>query len=207
MKHREIKLSGDRMATFSDGVFAIIITLMVLGIQMPNVAKNATSEEVWKQLSTMMPSLIAYGISFFSLAIFWANHHNFFHMLKHVDRSLMWLNMITLFWLSLLPLPTAFMAKHFDKPESTILFGLCMFLCNGFFGLLFYYAVKSKLIIDKLNKRLTKQIIKMIVISCVLWLVSAAVGYISVYISYGIYLLIGTLFFLPQNVEVEEEGY
>ena len=205
MKNREIKLNGDRLSMFSDGVIAIIITLMILGIELPKIDKNATSQQIWSELSTMVPSLIAYIISFFSLAIFWANHHNFFHMIKHIDRGLMWLNMNLLFLLSLIPLPTAFLAQHFQNPIGVMLYSISMFLCNAQFGIVFYYAKRQGLFIDKFNMERGNQIIRLIVYACTLWLVSIPVAYVSVYLSFAIYLFIALMFVFPKNIEIVEE--
>jgi uncharacterized membrane protein len=198
-------LSKERIVAFSDGVIAIIITLMILDIHFPKIAEVSTSNETWLALSNMIPSLIAYLVSFYGLGIFWINHHNFFHMVKHSDRNLLWLNLNLLFWLSLIPLPTSYLANHYASPIATTLYGTVMFMCHASFGMLFSYASRNQLVMDKYNKKRIKQIIRMIIISCVLWLTSVAVGFISTYFSYGLTLLIALLYFLPQNIEIEEE--
>lgn len=205
MKKKITNLSSERLVAFSDGVIAIIITLMILSIRFPDMPKDASSSEIWQQLSTMLPSIAAYIVSFFALGVFWANHHQFFHLTKFADRNLLWLNLNLLFWLSLIPLPTAFLADHYDKPEATTLYGSIMFLCNAFFGVMFYYANRNNLFLDKFNKKRVIQITRMIFWSCVLWLVSIIIGYISVYISYVLYLVIALMFFLPQNIELEDD--
>jgi uncharacterized membrane protein len=197
-------LSKERIVAFSDGVIAIIITLMILDIHLPVIAKGSASHEVWMQLSTMLPSVIAYMISFYGLGVFWVNHHHFFHMVKHSDRNLLWLNLNLLFWLSIIPLPTSYLAVHYNEPEATTLYGSVMFMGHASFGLLFSYASKMDLILEKYSKRRIKQIIQKIILSCALWLTSIALGYISTYISFGLVLLIALLYFLPQNLELEE---
>jgi uncharacterized membrane protein len=198
-------LSKERIVAFSDGVIAIIITLMILDIHFPKIPEGLSGNEIWMELAKMTPSLIAYMVSFYGLGIFWINHHNFFHMVKHSDRNLLWLNLNLLFWLSLLPLPTSYLAEHYDSPIATTLYGAVMFMCHTSFGMLFSYASKKELILDKYNKKRIKQIIRMILVSCIIWLTSIAVGYISTYISYALTLLIAVLYFLPQNIEVDEE--
>jgi uncharacterized membrane protein len=198
-------LNKERIVAFSDGVIAIIITLMVLDIHLPHIAKEASAYEIWHELSTMLPSIVAYGVSFYSLGIFWSNHHHFFFMVKHSDRNLLWLNLNLLFWLSLIPLPTSYLADHYDQPEATTIYGATMLICHFSFGLLVYYASKKNLILDNYSAKTIKKISTMILISCLLWLVSIAAGYYSTYISYGIILAIGIYYFLPQNLELVEE--
>jgi uncharacterized membrane protein len=198
-------LSKERIVAFSDGVIAIIITLMILDIHFPKIAPDSLGNATWMELSKMIPSLIAYMVSFYGLGIFWINHHNFFHMVKHSDRNLLWLNLNLLFWLSLLPLPTSYLAEHYDSPIATTLYGAVMFMCHTSFGMLFSYASRNELVLDTYSKKRIKQIMRMIIISCALWLTSIALGYISTYISYALTLLIAVLYFLPQNLEVDEE--
>jgi uncharacterized membrane protein len=204
MKKYQLKLKADRVATFSDGVFAIIITLMILNIHVPHLGEIVSSKEIWKSLFSLLPSLIAYGVSFFSLAIFWMNHHNFFHMLKHIDSTLLWINMILLFVLSLIPLPTTFISEQFDKPEATLIYGFVMFVCNLVFGIMYYYAMIWDLLIENVNKQRLKLIAKQIIWSCSLWIFSMFIGYISVYLSYATYLIIMLIFVYPQNIELVE---
>ena len=198
-------LSRERIVAFSDGVIAIIITLMILDIHFPNIAKEADSHEIWNRLSGMLPQIIAYGVSFYGLGIFWINHHHFFHMIKHSDRNLLWINLNLLFWLSLIPLPTAYLAEHYDSAEATALYGSVMLISHISFGLLVLYASKKNLILDNYNKNAIKRIFRMIVLSCILWVIAIAVGYFSTYISYGIILLIAIFYFLPQNLELHED--
>lgn len=205
-KRYELKLSGDRLSMFSDGVIAIIITLMIMGINIPDIEGEMTLLKLGMALLAIIPSLLAYAVSFYSLAIFWANHHNFFHLIKHIDRGLMWLNMNLLFWLSLIPLPTAFLAKHYGEPEGIVLYSLCMFMCNASFGVLFIYAKFRGLINAQYNRERIREIIRMIVWACLLWIVALFLGYVSVYLSYIIYAFISILFFLPKNIEVIEES-
>ncbi len=198
-------LSKERIVAFSDGVIAIIITLMILDIHFPKITNTLTGNEIWLELSKMLPSIFAYMVSFYGLGVFWVNHHHFFFMVKHSDRNLLWLNLNLLFWLSLIPLPTSYLAEHYNSPIATTLYGAIMFLCHTSFGLLFSYASKNDLIVNKYSKKRIKQIIRMIIFSCILWLIAIAVGYISTYFSYGLTLLIALLYFLPQNIEVDEE--
>ncbi len=198
-------LSKERIVAFSDGVIAIIITLMILDIHFPKTLSDSNSIETWSQLSGMLPQIIAYSVSFYGLGIFWINHHNFFHMIKHSDRNFLWLNLNLLFWLSLIPLPTSYLAEHYDSPIATTLYGTVMLLSHASFGLLVLYASKKNLTLDNYNQASIRRILRTIVISCILWLTAIAVGYLSTYISYIIILMIAVAYFLPQNLELHHD--
>lgn len=198
-------LNKERVVAFSDGVIAIIITLMVLEIHLPHISNDLTSNEIWTELSTMIPSLLAYMASFYGLGIFWSNHHHFFYMLKHTDITLIWLNLNFLFWLSLIPLPTAFLAEHYDKAEATTIYGGMMLMSHFSIGLIVLYASRKNLILDNYNKKAIKKILIMIFASCALWITAIIVGYYSTYISYIIILIIAIAYALPKNLELHDD--
>src|SRR5690349_6850966 len=127
MAEKHIPLSVNRLLSFSDGVIAIIITIMIFEIKAPAVDESAPSIEVWRGWLHLAPSLIAYALSFVMLGVLWVNHHQFFHQLKNIDRKLLWYNLHLLFWMCIIPVPTAFLGLHFHKPEATALYGFTMF--------------------------------------------------------------------------------
>lgn len=198
-------LSKERIVAFSDGVIAIIITLMVLDIHWPHIPEGLSTKETWMEISKMLPNIIAYMTSFYGLGIFWSNHHHFFHMVKHSDINLIWLNLNLLFWLSMIPLPTSYVAEHYDSAIATTLYGGVMLISHFSFGLLVFYAYTKNLILNNYNQKAIKKILIMIVVSCCLWLTAIAVGYYSTYISYIIILAIAVAYALPKDLEVDEE--
>src|SRR6478735_7571174 len=99
-----MKIGTTRVETFSDGVIAIIITIMVLTIKIPDITKQATPWVFRSQLHNLFPYLIAYAFSFMMIGIFWVNHHHMFHLLEKTDEPLLILNLLFLFWMSLIPL-------------------------------------------------------------------------------------------------------
>ncbi len=102
-------MNKSRLEAFSDGVFAIIITIMVLELKVP----EGTS---WAAVKPLMPVFLSYILSFVFIAIYWVNHHHIMHTLKRVNSRVMWANMHLLFWLSLIPFVTGWMGVNdFDK--------------------------------------------------------------------------------------------
>jgi len=93
-----------RLEAFSDGVLAIIITIMVLELKPP-------PEHGWAALAQMAPTLFFYTLSFVFVAIYWVNHHHLVHLARHVDGPMLWWNMLLLFWLSLIPFATAYLGE------------------------------------------------------------------------------------------------
>ena len=102
-------MNKSRLEAFSDGVIAIIITIMVLELKIPHGSD-------WHSLQNLVPKFISYVISFIYIAIYWNNHHQLLHTVKYVTGSILWSNTHLLFWLSLVPFATAWAGEnHFDK--------------------------------------------------------------------------------------------
>src|SRR6186997_3136190 len=101
-------MNKNRLEAFSDGVLAIIITIMALEIKVPHGSD-------WQALKPLFPVIISYVLSFIYLAIYWNNHHHMMHTVKHVTGDILWANLHLLFWLSLVPFVTGWMGEnHFD---------------------------------------------------------------------------------------------
>ncbi len=105
-------MGKDRLAAFSDGVIAILITIMVLELKVPHGAD-------WAALVGLVPSLLTYVMSFVYLAIYWNNHHHLLYTVTRVDGLILWANSHLLFWLSLIPAATAWMGENLSAPVPT----------------------------------------------------------------------------------------
>src|SRR6185436_4774383 len=107
-RNQRPRVSGtSRMEAFSDGVTAIVVTLLVFHLAVPKL-HDPTSSELWHELGVLTPKFISFAVSFFTVAIFWVNHHHFMHRVTHTDWKLLWLNNLLLFWLTTVPFTTAF---------------------------------------------------------------------------------------------------
>jgi uncharacterized membrane protein len=111
----------DRLLAFSDGVIAIIITIMVLELKVPH-EPNLTA------LAAVAPVFLSYVLSFLYLAIYWNNHHHFFHLVRRVDGMMLWANLHLLFWLSLIPFATGWMGENHFAPLPTALYGVSLLM-------------------------------------------------------------------------------
>ncbi len=110
-------MNKSRLEAFSDGVIAIIITIMVLELKVPH-------GETWADLLKLWPVFLSYALSFVFVGIYWVNHHHMLHMVKTVDARVLWANLHLLFWLSLIPFVTAWMGENHFAQNPTILYGI-----------------------------------------------------------------------------------
>lgn len=129
-------MNKTRLEAFSDGVIAIIITIMVLELKVPEGT-------AWENIKPLVPKFLSYALSFLFIAIYWVNHHHLLHAVKKVTPSIMWANINLLFWLSLIPFLTGWMGEnHFDK-ITVAFYAVLALLCAISFNILQAAIIKS----------------------------------------------------------------
>jgi uncharacterized membrane protein len=114
-------MERDRLTAFSDGVIAVIITIMVLEMRPPHGADLHALVE-------LAPAFLSYVLSFVYVAIYWNNHHHFFQLVTKVDGAILWANMHLLFWLSLIPFATAWVGANPVSPAPTAVYGVALLM-------------------------------------------------------------------------------
>jgi uncharacterized membrane protein len=189
MPHGEMTTS--RLEAFSDGVIAIIVTIMVLELRAP-------AQPTLPALLKVAPVFISYGLSFLVVAIMWVNHHHMIHVVRQVTARLLWSNLNLLFWMSLVPFVTDFLGKNYHQPMAVALYGLDMTLCSAAFCVL-----RAELIRQESNNMEMADYHRGIqnknLLSLLLYLGSAPLAYVSIYASFFIFALIPALYFLPEK--------
>lgn len=189
-----------RIATFSDGVISIIITIMVLGLKLPVLPNDFTNADLWMAAYQLAPQLLAYALSFLIIAIFWVNHHNFFHSLRTIDGKLVWINNLLLFWLSLVPLATAFLGGHPTQPAALMVFGFLLMMAAACFPLMSYYTIyKGHLTHDDVSMDLRRQTFRWSLPGFILYLLAILVAPLSVWASWVILLIAPIYYLLPHR--------
>ena len=114
-------MSKERLNAFSDGVLAIIITIMVLELKVPHGAD-------WSALAALLPIFLSYVLSFVFIGIYWNNHHHLLHACKHVNGAILWANTHLLFWLSLIPFATGWMGENQFKQLPVAVYGVALLM-------------------------------------------------------------------------------
>ena len=129
-------MGKNRLEAFSDGVFAIIITIMVLELKVPHGAEFAALRELW-------PVFLSYALSFIFLGIYWNNHHHMLHAVAHVTGRNLWANLHLLFWLSLIPFVTGWMGENHFAAAPVALYGVILLCAACAYYLLQRSFIKS----------------------------------------------------------------
>ena len=183
------------MESFSDGVFSIIITLMVFDIKLPAFDGQNT---FLSALQRLVPQFIAYTLSFLTIAIIWINHHHVLGLIKQVDMPLLWHNFHLLFWCTLIPFVNNFIGRYPFLPESALCYGLVFSGAAFSFMLLRRYAgIKAQLMHDHASEALERKVLRGNMISALLYALGGALGYISSLLSFAIFAGIALYYALP----------
>jgi uncharacterized membrane protein len=183
-------MGTNRIEAFSDGVIAIIVTIMVLELKLP-------ADGSPQALAKVLPTIMSYVLSFVVVAIMWVNHHQLLHAARHADAALLWTNNYLLFAMSLIPFATAYLGQHYTEPLPAALYGSVMFACG--LGFVFIRAaIACNHECDQARLRLARQGKNLF--SVTLYGLSVPLAYTSVYVSFGIFVLIPVMYFMPESI-------
>jgi uncharacterized membrane protein len=186
-------MGKDRLAAFSDGVIAIIITIMVLELHVPHGTD-------WAALAGIAPSFLTYVLSFVYVAIYWNNHHHLLHTVVRVDGAILWANSNLLFWLSVIPVATAWMGQNLLAPLPTAIYGAALLMPAIAYFLLQRAIIHRQGEHSVLARALGKDIKGKI--SPVLYTAGIVLAFISPWLSMGLYILVAVIWLIPdQRIE------
>jgi len=186
-----------RLEAFSDGVLAIIITIMVLELKVPHAVELAA-------LKPLLPVLLSYVLSFIYLGIYWNNHHHLFQATEEVSGGILWANLHLLFWLSLFPFTTAWMGENHLAAIPTAIYGFVLLMAATA-----YYILQRIIIAKEGRGSLLAQAVggdwkgKL---SLVLYLIAIPLAFVSSWIAGGLYVFVALLWLIPEpRIERELE--
>ena len=183
-------MGKDRLAAFSDGVIAIIITIMVLELKVPHGAD-------WNALAGVLPNFTSYVLSFIYLAIYWNNHHHLLHTVARVSGLILWANSFLLFCLSLVPVATAWMGENPLAPVPTAVYGAVLLMPAIAYYLLQKAIVRKQGAHSLLASALGADIKGKI--SPVLYAAAVVLAFVSPWLSILIYVLVAVMWLIPDR--------
>jgi uncharacterized membrane protein len=183
-------MGKDRLAAFSDGVIAIIITIMVLELHVPHGAD-------FEALSGMVPSFLGYALSFIYVGIYWNNHHHLLHTVRRVDGLILWANLDLLFWLSIIPVATAWMGQNLGAPLPTAIYGAALLMPAFAYVFLQWAIVRSEgrqsMLAEALGSDLKGKI------SPILYIAGIVLAFVNPWISVALYVLVAIIWLVPDR--------
>jgi uncharacterized membrane protein len=184
-------MTTSRLEAFSDGVIAVVVTIMVLEMHAP-------AQPTLPALLKVAPVFLSYALSFLVVAIMWVNHHHMIHAVRQVTARLLWSNLNLLFWMSLVPFVTDFMGKNYREPIAVALYGLDLLLCSCSFYILRIELVRQ----EQANPEMAEYHAGMQhknAFGVTLYFLSVPLAYVSIYASFFIFALIPAMYFLPEK--------
>ena len=179
-----------RMETFSDGVIAIIITIMVLELRVPHDSSPAA-------LTPLVPVFLSYVLSFIYLGIYWSNHHHLLHAVEHIGGGVLWANLHLLFWLSLVPFATAWMGENHFAPWTLVLYGTVLL----FAAIAYYILTLTLLSLHAKDSALSKALGRDFKgkISIVIYLVAIPLALVKWWLASALYILVAIMWLIPDR--------
>jgi uncharacterized membrane protein len=183
-------MTKDRIEAFSDGVIAIIITIMVLELKVPHEADLSA-------LQHLVPIFMAYVLSFLNVGIYWNNHHHMFHSVKHVGGWVLWANLHLLFWLSLLPFSTGFMEESGFEPMPVALYAFDLLMCAVSYTLLVSALIAEHGAQSDFAKALGSDLKGKL--SLVAYIAAVPLAYVSVWASIALILGVALTWVVPDR--------
>jgi uncharacterized membrane protein len=183
-------MNKNRLEAFSDGVIAIIITIMVLDFKRPHTAD-------WSALLTLLPTFLTYLLSFVSVATYWNNHHHLLHAIQHVTGGVLWANMHLLFWLSLLPFVTGWMAETHFSEVAVALYGVVIIGAAGAYALLVRVLLlnrdKNPQLADAVGSDFKGKV------SVLIYVAAIALVFVNTMISCALYVVVAVMWLVPDR--------
>jgi len=179
-----------RLEAFSDGVIAIIITIMVLELKVPHGADLSALQPLW-------PVFLSYVLSFVNVGLYWNNHHHLFQAAKHVTGAVLWANLHLLFWLSLLPFVTGWMGENHFAPVAVAVYGADLIMA----AVAYYVLVRTLLACHGADTALAKAIGSDFKgkISLVIYAVGLLFTLLSAWLGLAMYALVAVIWFIPDR--------
>jgi uncharacterized membrane protein len=190
-------ISTSRTEAFSDGMFAIIITIMVLELKAP----HGTS---WKDIEPLLPKLISYVMSFLFVGVYWGNHHHLLHTVKRLSPAIMLSNLHLLFWLSLIPFITGWVGENHFASLPVALYAALLDICGLSYTLL-QKMIEASHPDDQHLKQILKRHTKKGIVSVISYTSAIPLAYVNPYISIVIFFIIAIIWLIPDRNIVAEE--
>jgi uncharacterized membrane protein len=191
-----------RIEAFSDGVFAIVITLLILTIQVPQLPGREPGPALATALRSMVPKFLSYALSFAIACVWWVAHHHLFALLTKSDRGLLWLNSLFLFWLASVPFPTALLGDYPRERLAVLCYGAVMMMAGVSFCLMRFYAFYiGKLTAPGLDRKLLERAMIKSALNPSLHLIAMVLVFVNTTAALALYAAIPILFFVPTRLE------
>ena len=188
----ELRPTNRRVESFSDAVFAIAVTIMVLEIRVPDSLAFANDAVALEEFATL---LAIYVLSFVVVGILWANHHYLVFTLPKSDRATIWLNNHVLFWVTMVPVVARFFGQHPTSPRATAAYAFVIMMCTFALTLLRRHA--ARVTENEVHRALHHRVFRRAWVAMALYSAAIPIAFLNIRISWALLLILPAMFFLP----------
>jgi uncharacterized membrane protein len=191
-------ITRDRIVTFTDGVLAIVVTLLVLDIAVPQLSHSEVKTELPKRLLELLPDVWSYATSFIILGFFWIAHNDQFHYIKRANRTLSWITVFYLVFIAFIPFSTALIGEYRDQEVSIIVYGINIIIVLVFGYLQWEYATKEHQLVDiDLDPNLVTITSRRIFVGMILYAFGIVISFLNTQVSLALFILIPLYYLVP----------
>jgi uncharacterized membrane protein len=198
---REIgnEISKSRVETLTDGVFAIVMTLLVLEIAVPQLTHSeAAAGELLRQLLELWPVILSYAMSFIILGFFWINHHDQFHYIKRANHVLVWITIFHLMFVAFIPFSTALLGEYYDQQISVVVYGTNIAVAAFWASVQWWYAAKDHRLVDPdLDPTFIRIMFRRSILGIIIYLIAVALSFVSIQVSIVLFIAIPIYYLVP----------
>lgn len=195
MSQRKVRMSKERLVAFSDGVLAVIITIMVLELKVPH-------GEDLRSVQPLIPVFLSYVLSFIYVGIYWNNHHHLLQAAEHVNGGILWANLHLLFWLSLIPFTTGWLGENHAAPLPVAAYGVVLLCCGIAYNILNHALIRNHeagALVSKSSGVALKGMI-----SIAFYVTAIPLAFVNPWLSCALYVVVALTWFIPER-RIERE--
>jgi uncharacterized membrane protein len=195
-------LTTSRIGALSDSVFAVVFTLMVFQIRLPDLPASRPPGELARHLRALWPDFLSYVLSFVIAGVFWVGHHNIFHYVRRTDRVFLWLNLVFLMFIAFIPLSTALLGRYSHEQVAVVVYGVHLIIIGVLLYLVWSYAThRHRLVEPEIDPNFVRRVKVRILLSPAACVVAIGASFVNVRWSMLLYLLVLAFYIVPGRID------
>ena len=195
-------LTSSRIGALSDGVFAIVFTLMVFQIRLPDLPASRPPGELARHLRALWPEFLSYVLSFIIAGVFWVGHHNIFHYVRRTDRLFLWLNLAFLMFIAFIPLSTALLGRYSHEQVAVVVYGVHLIIIGVLLYFVWSYATHRHRLVDpQIDPNFVRMVKVRVLLSPAACAVAIGASFVNVRWSILLYLLVLAFYIVPGRID------
>jgi uncharacterized membrane protein len=191
-----------RFEAFSDGVFAFAITLLILGIALPE-AHYASDHALTSALLHLWPNVLAYALSFAVIGIMWQNHHALFRLVERVDRTTVFLNLLLLAGTAFIPFATATLGAYPTMHASAFLYGVVLSYCATIYNALLTHLVRRRAFFESVDDAAIRSTVRAYRVGWAIYIIATLLALLTPIASFGAYVAVAIYYLVPRGVDAD----